>query len=754
MTAHYRDQIARRVAEELLAPYAVAVDAVSVNSIDAERLDLDAILLLHDNGGRIRIEGLSIPVAASGLAGLEVTVQRVAILLPGRDPASAGSLDVVGILDRLIPLPSLLPGMRVAVSDLRVDDYVEATDVVWESSETRQTLEARIDDYRLEAALTHVDTGRATARLSVATADVPDAVELTLRLARGPDGYVIDGPFSAIVAPLLPVLVQSGVAPAALTRVDASFDGIASVIASERGDSALRASVSLAPGEPARLAYRSADGTVATLEALDAAAIELEFGYPALDWQFSNPAVRLQVDSGPVQDVKLGLRDIVCRRGTRCTLGAEIEPMTLDVGIGLTGSVSDMEVSIDVDGWRARIGEASIDVGGITGPGELEAALTIHPRSVILDGPDTLSGELSIPGTALSLLGYDLAIPASEGTFTRDADDVALMLRFGDGAGGVAADVVAEYDLASGETQLTFDDARVDFAVQALSELVGGWDRDWDLVAGSWTGRGTLLQRSDGSVEITANQSLDAIAGRYRDIAFAGLSTTLSVAEADWPPAGPHSATLSADLIEVGFPLRDFEAELSVDPATRRVTVERAGIDALGGRVAVDPFVFDPASESFAVTLRPAGVQLPLIADLASLTALDVTGSVSGTLPLSFGAGGVTVEGGRLSGDPPGGTIRYAVSGCTEEVMRARSGLEFARCVLTYYEFDGLNADVSYGGEGNLVIEMRLTGVNPEYDPEQPVNLNPTLTTNVADLVRSLQAARSIEEALNRQAQR
>ena len=71
--------------------------------------------------------------------------------------------------------------------------------------------------------------------------------------------------------------------------------------------------------------------------------------------------------------------------------------------------------------------------------------------------------------------------------------------------------------------------------------------------------------------------------------------------------------------------------------------------------------------------------------------------------------------------------------------------------MLTDYEFDSLTSDLSYGKDGNLVLEMRLTGVNPQYDPEQPVNLNPKLETNVVDLIRSLQAARSIEEIFNRQ---
>ena len=56
-----------------------------------------------------------------------------------------------------------------------------------------------------------------------------------------------------------------------------------------------------------------------------------------------------------------------------------------------------------------------------------------------------------------------------------------------------------------------------------------------------------------------------------------------------------------------------------------------------------------------------------------------------------------------------------------------------------------------YDDEGDLVMKMRLSGVNPEMDPNQPVILNLNVENNIPDMLRSLQAVRSIEEVLEAQ---
>jgi hypothetical protein len=45
---------------------------------------------------------------------------------------------------------------------------------------------------------------------------------------------------------------------------------------------------------------------------------------------------------------------------------------------------------------------------------------------------------------------------------------------------------------------------------------------------------------------------------------------------------------------------------------------------------------------------------------------------------------------------------------------------------------------------------MRLTGINPDVDPNQPIVLNLGIENNVPQMLRSLQATRSIEDVLEK----
>ena len=451
----------------------------------------------------------------------------------------------------------------------------------------------------------------------------------------------------------------------------------------------------------------------------------------------------------------LRLRQVVCTRGTRCTLGAVLERTVIDPGIGVpvgvSGDAPGIELSLQDGGWRVVVDEAKLDVDGITGPGDLQAALRVGLDSATIEnGGASVRAGISV-ATDVRLQKHNLIVPAVSGDFSRSGDNLALALEVDEYDQALNAGVNITHDLTGGETRIVLDDAQLDFSRRALSGFVEHWPYDWDVVAGTWTAAAEVSRRDDGSLVFSATQALAEVAGRYQALAFTGLTTDLAVTRETWPLERALPVSVSLDLLDVGFPIEDVEADLSVDAGSGSVAVERLDMETLGGRVAVDPFVLDPAATTRQVVLRPESVQLQLMTDLANLPALEVSGSVSGVVPITIDPDGITIEGGRLIGDPPGGAIRYQVTGCTEEVMRTRSGLAYARCVLTDYEFDSLTSDLSYGKDGNLVLEMRLTGVNPQYDPEQPVNLNPKLETNVMDLIRSLQAARSIEEIFNRQ---
>ena len=773
VAAHYRDSIARQIAAGLLAPYDMDVEAVAVGSITAEFIDFDVIVLRYEDGTRIQLHAVTLPVSTRGLAGLEVAgleilIDRVQITRPAvrQDPRSARP-DVAAIIDQLVELPALLPDTNIKLSSLALSGYPDATNIRWQSDAQHQRLTAEIESYTLNATMGPDDAGQTatrllvtaagqtTARLLVTAAD-REAVDATLALKRESAGYSIAGSFTLAAPPLLPAFVELGWLPAQIRPLETGLDGEVTITVPDDTAEPIPVSATGSLRVPLDLRYETADGTAATVRILDASAAEARLEYPSLDWHMTTADVGLRVTYGAIRDLPLRLRQIACTRGTRCTLEAVLERTAIDPGIGVPVGVSvdapGIELSLRDGDWRVVVAEASLDVDGITGPGDLQAALPVRLDAVTIEnGGASVRAGITVAAADVRLLGHKLIVPAISGDFSRSGGNLTLVLEVDEHDRALNASVNVTHDLTGAETRIVLDDAQLDFSGRALSSFVEHWPYDWDVVAGTWTAGAEISRQSDGGLEFSAAQALDGVAGRYQALAFTGLTTDLAITGERWPPERTLPVSLSLDLLEVGFPIEGIEADLKIDADPGLVAVERLDMETLGGRVAVDPFVFDPAAATRQVVLRPESVQLQLMTNLANLPALEVSGSVSGVVPITIDPDGITIEGGRLIGDPPGGAIRYQVTGCTEEVMRTRSGLAYARCVLTDYEFDSLTSDLSYGKDGNLVLEMRLTGVNPQYDPEQPVNLNPKLETNVMDLIRSLQAARSIEEIFNRQ---
>jgi hypothetical protein len=138
------------------------------------------------------------------------------------------------------------------------------------------------------------------------------------------------------------------------------------------------------------------------------------------------------------------------------------------------------------------------------------------------------------------------------------------------------------------------------------------------------------------------------------------------------------------------------------------------------------------------------------MAGLADLESVTISGSVSGEVPVTIRGNNVIIDNGRLENDPPGGVIRYG-GGAATGVVNDDSQLGIVTRTLRNFEFDSLTSAVNYSQDGDLVLQMRLKGINPDVDPTQPVILNLNVENNVPQMLRSLQATRSIEDVLERQ---
>jgi Dicarboxylate transport len=123
---------------------------------------------------------------------------------------------------------------------------------------------------------------------------------------------------------------------------------------------------------------------------------------------------------------------------------------------------------------------------------------------------------------------------------------------------------------------------------------------------------------------------------------------------------------------------------------------------------------------------------------------VDVSGSVSGRIPIDLDGGKLRIDAGRMENDPPGGVIRYRAPVSTD----GSGGLAMAQRALSNLQYEALATDLDYTTTGDLIMKMRLKGINPDMDPLQPVILNLTLENNIPQMLKSLQATRDIQDVI------
>ena len=184
-----------------------------------------------------------------------------------------------------------------------------------------------------------------------------------------------------------------------------------------------------------------------------------------------------------------------------------------------------------------------------------------------------------------------------------------------------------------------------------------------------------------------------------------------------------------------------FRSELSVD-------VQNLRMSAFGGVVTADPFSFRTASDSNTLLLRASSIDLAEILSIKEFEAIEISGSIGAVIPVTILGESVTIAGGTLTGEPPGGVIRYLPGLAADESDLSAIGL--ATRALSNFEYETLTSEVDYTADGDLNLQLHLTGRNPDLEEKRPVVLNLGIENNIPQMLRSLRAARAVEEILER----
>ncbi len=795
-----RDSIVRKFANSALSGQDITMTELSIQTLGTDHVRLSHLVLEHRDGTRYQISGLSIPLSFPSIRAEKISIEQLIVIT---DDIEAAPAPLASLLQNFLQLPDNVPNTEVTVSGFSMPEAPPIENIVWRSVDQRQHLAFSIDPVEVTVDVDSADNGDYQLTVNATVSGIPDALSLPLTVHRSDTGFSIDGVSTISLSPWLPVLKATGILPAEIVSLGAKLGGPIMVVLDDDPLRSVPASARLSLAGEMTAEYRSADFSAVRLRVNSSDPIRFSIEYPSLEWNVSVRRSDLVVGSDTIDDVPVRINDLECRSGIHCTVRAfldsgpiELEGMTVgsaklsasldiaidettrleispDMVLALTGvesqdfsvasinatQFSGAQLSIDDNGWRSDIDRLTLMIDSLT---DQESLLTTLPVTFsklrLRDSGSAIVSEFSIaPKTAsVSWDGTGIVTPAVAGKISLQDDKVAASVSLSDGDGALSAQVDASHSLLSGKGSISVRDAEMHFDQGKLSSRFLKWPNNWDIVSGTWTTDLDLeWETSDAGTQYSGTMThlSDALAGNHRDIVFTGLNTrlTASLDSADGITFSPSSIEVA--MLDVGVPIERIAADLVLNAGEQAVQVQSLSMSTLGGQLVTDPFRFSMQAEQNDITLRPQSVQLQFMIDLVEFEDIKLSGSISGVLPVTIKDNTLTITNGRLESDPPGGVIRYR-PGTSEGAEVSDSGLGLVTQALSNFQFESLTSDVNYMENGDLKLQMQLTGINPDIDDKQPVILNLGVENNIPQLLRSLQATRSVMEILEKSSAR
>lgn len=478
---------------------------------------------------------------------------------------------------------------------------------------------------------------------------------------------------------------------------------------------------------------------------------------PTLTWLDTGVQDLLLISNGTVA-LEQGVYDLHFAQGSRLELGKlSTEALAL--------SEVNALVQQDLDLRIARDGSVQLDSGGvdlylpniITGGITSQFASTISQlRGRMSATENQLQAHVQMRNIGSESLPFILRKPELEFDFDGNINELSAM-----GLVRVADRELIRFDgsmhMETFTAQLNFETPILNFDddSQSLSALFFQKPFEADIVAGALQSGAKLQARRDENDTwlVSGPMHLEAfgIRGFYQDTAIIDFSTSLRGVlqdSVDFTSDGLMPFSLAS--IDLGLALESIAFQYGIDTRETRLTLQDIEARVFGGRVHSTGLTYDWSAPSNSVTVEVERIDISRLLSLAAYDSIRATGFVTGTIPITLTGTKPSVGAGRLRVEAPGGAINYTPEG---GVNSGNAALDLVNQALSNYQYSLMETEVEYLPTGELELGVKLQGRNPDVNGGQRINLNLNISDNIPALLRSLQAGRSIAEALERELQ-
>ena len=301
-----------------------------------------------------------------------------------------------------------------------------------------------------------------------------------------------------------------------------------------------------------------------------------------------------------------------------------------------------------------------------------------------------------------------------------------------------------------------------------LSHLVTGLPVPVDLTDGrltividvSWSmglgapGRG--FEMISGAATVTAEK----LSGRYEDYQLNGLSTTMTLrSEGTESIAMVQPAAVTVASVHTGVEVTNLAMSVLATWkwSDRLPIIELKDVqcDVFGGAATSLGARLDWAKPPHHITFSLRKLDLAKVLNVEQQRGLQGTGILNGTVPVTMTPAGVTVEGGTLEAQAPGGVIRYAsMPESSKLITESDSHLHLVAQALDNFHYTVLRVAVEYADTGILDLGIRLEGKNPDLKKSPPIHFNLAVQEHVPTLLKSLRLVQDLEDAVQKKYKR
>lgn len=790
-----RNTLIQRFSKSILSEFDIEIVDISLDALATSSARIGYLELVHAKGTTIVIEKLTLPINTPANSFEVYSAARVSMVTATRDDEEP--LDLAQLIDQFLSLTHAIPLTEIRIGELRLAPYPVVRDLNWSLSEVEQSLAGSVESLDFSIVTTELDANSYQVSFSLPNQAGADGKPIVGRLDKNSEGIALTGDRNLELPSWEALSKLAGIVP---DEVELKSGSANLLFAIEIPYDVMRSpalSASLTPTTPWQITYVRESGESTEIRLTSIQPAEITATFPNVEWSLQLAQASLLVTDGEWRDVPVFLSMLTCDSDLICSMDARIswsrarlpfgnaEEFVLSAALDVAFPDTGVHVSIAPEarvsltklagpavtmelfeatlmsaaglevfdtGWQLDADSVDTRVQSLSAGDSVQVTAPVFLENIrVRDLEQKLSTDMGLytPAISAALNEQTVAVPGLRGKVSVTGADILFNLdTVGLQQNGT---LTVRQNIDSGDGSMQIENAAVSFAAKKMSGRVSPWKYDWDLISGltsigmqaTWnTNREDLALRGQGSIAVSG------AAGFYTDVAFTGLSTSLEIGFATATGFATQPSSISVGLIEIGLPIENITADYSLDLNSLAADVENLRMTAFGGAIWADPFSFHTDRDSNNLVLHAEVIQLEEILSLKEFEAISVTGSIGATLPVTIGQEKVTIAGGSLRGDAPGGVIRYKAANVPAPT--SASSMDLVTRALSNFVYETLSSEVDYNEAGDLILKMQLKGRNPDMEGNRPVILNLSVENNVPQMLRSLQAARAVEEVLEK----